>query len=48
MSLIRSVTNLTAANSVECLGLNPFDHYKTVYLCPYNLEVDEISHIHRS
>ena len=43
-----SVTNLTAASSVECLGLIHIDHYKTVYLCPYNLEVDEISHIRRS
>ena len=37
------MTSLTAARSVACLRLNPYiDHYKTVYLCPYNLEVDEI------
>ena len=30
------------------LMLNKLSIYKIVYLCSYNLEVDEISHIHRS
>ena len=33
--------------SASCL-INKLSIYKIVYLCPYNLEVDEISHIHRS